>query len=116
MIAGTVVDRVLQPLARMGASGRKGAALLGLPAAVGIVTVNPELYPVAKPVMRLLLMDWFELAGPAMEKAQQRAEKLAESLQGLDLDAMLDSFWAGLPVPTQESPDEEAAVRRARGE
>jgi hypothetical protein len=115
-VKGTGADKVLQPFARMAANGGRAGALLGLPALVALVTAQPQLFPVARPVLRLLLVNWLELAGPAMDKARQRAERLESALAGVDIDGMLDSLWAGVPVDAEPSPDEEAAVRRARGE
>jgi hypothetical protein len=116
MAKGTVADRWLQPFARMAQNGGRAGALIGLPAVVAVVTANPQLYPVARPVMRVLLVNWLELAGPALDKARQRAARLESTLDGVNIDAMLDSLWAPVPDGAQPSPDEEAAVRRARGE
>lgn len=113
---GTAADRWIQPFARMAETGGAVGSIVGFPLLVAIVTNQPQLFPVARPVMKLMLISTLEMSGPAMRKVQERAERLEATLQGVDVDGMLDSLWAGIPVSGEESPDEEAAVRRARGE
>jgi len=116
MLKNTPADKILQPFARMAETGGQAGALLGLPALVGLVTAQPALYPVALPVMRVLVLRWLELAGPAMKKAQDRAARIREDWGDVNPDEIIATWWAGVPVAAQASPDEEAAVRRARGE
>jgi hypothetical protein len=115
-VKGTWIDNVLQPLARAGEKGKIAAAILGPPAIVGAVTVRPELYPVAKPVLEALIMDYLEISEPAMEKIQKRIARMEDKLGGAKVADVLASVFADVDVPTEPSPDEEAAIRRARGE
>lgn len=116
MCKGTVVDRVLQPLARGSEKAEKGFALIGPPVLVAMISTRPELYPVLSGPLKVAMLSWVELAGPAMEKAAKRAEQMAEKVAGVDVDAMIAALFADLPIAEQPSPEEEAAVRRARGE
>jgi hypothetical protein len=116
---GTFLDKALQPLARAGESGEKAAALLGPPVLVGAICLNPNLFPVIKPVLKATMISWLEVSEPAMKKAQARAARFQEKFGEIDLDAMIDALF--MPPPGSEwaeaaSPDEEDAIRRAKGE
>ena len=113
LLRGTVVDRVLQPLARGGKKAELGMALAGPPLLVGIMTAKPELFPVLRPMLKMSMMSWMEISAPAVEKAQRKAERWAEKFGDVDLDGMIDSLWQDVPVPSEA---EEEAIRRARGE
>ena len=112
---GTIVDKILQPFARTGEDGERALALAGPPLLVAIMTRQPELYPVLRPVLKVAMMSWLEVAEPAMKKAQKRAEKLTEQYGDIDLDAMLDAIWEPVPAAGPLSEAEEAAIRRAKG-
>ena len=108
---GTVVDRILQPFARSGEKAEKAFALMGPPVLVGIISANPELGQALIPALKVALLSWAEIAGPAFEKAQKKAEQLAERTGGVDVDAMIEALFT---MPEQMSADEEAAIRRAQ--
>ena len=110
---GTVIDRVLQPLARAGEKGETAFALIGPPVLVGAMTARPDLWPVLKPMLRMSLMSWAEISGPAMAAAERRAKKLAGSQDAADIDAMIDALFAIDTVPSEQ---EEENIRRARGQ
>jgi len=112
---GTVLDRVLQPLARAGEKGGKAAGLIGPPLLVAAITYNPSLYPVIKPALRMSMMQWLEVSAPAMKKAQDRAARFAEKFGDVDIDGMIDALFAPPDFgPEQPSEDEESAIKRAR--
>jgi hypothetical protein len=115
-LKGTVVDRVLQPLARAGEKGELAAAIIGPPVIVAVVTARPELYPVAAPVLEALVTTYLEISEPAMEKIQKRIERMESKLGGAQVKDLLASVFADVDVPTQPSADEEAAIKRARGD
>lgn len=119
---GTIIDRLLQPLARGGESAEKAMGLLGPPIIVGIMTARPELYPVLRGPLKLSMMTWMEISGPAMDKAQKRAADWSERFGHVDLDAMIDGLFADVPAPPGSqwgdaiSEQEEENIRKARGE
>lgn len=113
---GTVVDKILQPFARAGEKAEKAMALVGPPVLVAAMTANPQLYPVLRPALKMTMMSWMQVSGPAMRKAEARVAKFAEEFGDVDLDGMIDALWADLPIATQASEAEEDAIRRARGE
>lgn len=115
MCKGTVVDRVLQPLARGSEKAEKGFALIGPPILVAMISSRPELYPVLSGPLKVAMLSWVEIAGPAMEKAQRKAEQMAERVGGVDVDGMIAALFADLPIAEAPSPAEEAAIKRARG-
>jgi hypothetical protein len=113
---GTLLDKVLQPLARGGEKAEKTVALIGPPILVGAMNANPRLFPVLKPMLKMTLMSWMKISGPAMAKVQKRQEAFSEEFAGVDLDALIDSLWMGMPDAGPESPHEEEAIKRARGD
>jgi len=115
-IRGTWADRILQPLARASEKGEIVAEIIGPPVIVAACTYRPELYPVAQPVLKMLVMGYLERAEPAMEKIQQRISRMEDKLGGAQVDDILASVFADIEVPTRPSAAEEAAVKRARGE
>jgi len=112
----TLVDKVLQPIARAEGKAKTVAAVFGPPALVGIMTQRPDLAPVCMPVLKTLLLTWADIAGPAMEKVEKRAAQFAEQNGGVDIDALIEAIFSTEGLPVQESQDEEDAIRRARGE
>lgn len=116
MTKGTVIHRLLEPLARAGEKGEKAFALLGPPIIVGIMTAQPQTFPVLKPMLKMSMMSWMQIAGPAMQTIEQRAAKFSAEVGDVDLDAIIDSLFAGIPQATADPAQEEANIRRARGE
>ena len=116
MVRGTAVDRLLQPLARAGERGEKAVALLGPPLITAAITARPELYPALRPMLKMSLMSWLTVSGPAMKKAQEQAARFSEDFGDVDLDGMIDALFTDVGVPVAHSADEDAAVKRARGE
>jgi Lsr2 len=116
VVRGTVVDRLLQPLARSGDKGRKLGAVAGFPALVAVAVARPELYPVLKPAMKMALMLSLEVSETPRRKLEQRAAKFQEKYGGVDLDSMVDAVFADIDMPVAPSSAEDAAVKRARGD
>jgi hypothetical protein len=116
MVKDTAVDRLLQPLARAGERGEKAVALVGPPLIVAMITAHPEWYPALKPMLKMSLMSWVAISRPAMEKAARRASQAGGEVDDAELEAIISGVFADLDVPTVASPDEEAAVKRARGD
>ncbi|AGS73947.1 histone-like nucleoid-structuring protein Lsr2 [Streptomyces collinus] len=97
-LRGTVVDKVMQPLARGGESAKELGALLGVPVLVTMVTLKPETQPVALPMLKNLMREWAIIAGPRI-KARERRERRAMEQLGVDetgLDEMVDGWIAAL--------------------
>jgi hypothetical protein len=93
MIKGTVVDKVLQPLARFGEGAGQAFALAGPPLLVGLLERQPGMYPVLRPVLAEAMTEWVLVAGPAMRKAKARAENVARELGEFEFDESdLDAF------------------------
>lgn len=101
-IRGTIVDKVLQPVARAGKKGEAFAAVVGPPLIVTAIAQQPALYPVLRPVLREMLASYVIMAGPKIRKAAEREEKLLKELGGnlATIDEMIESLFA--PVMTPE--------------
>jgi len=114
--AGTIVDRVLQPLARGGEKAEKAFALLGPPLIVGMISARPELFQPLSGPLKIALLSWSEISEPAARKAEAKAAAMAERMGGVDVDAMIAALFADVPMSADApSEAEEAAIRRARG-
>lgn len=87
-LKGTLVDRVLQPIARAEESGKVVAALLMPPLLVGAIDKNPNMAGNLLPLLRKSLAWHIETAGPKIaEKMAKEAE--FEAQYGQDIDAMI---------------------------
>jgi hypothetical protein len=113
---GTVVDRILQPLARSSEKAEKAFALIGPPILVSMISSRPETFPALVGPLKVALLSWAELAPAAMAEAEKRAGRIASRTADFDADAMIAALFADLPMQEAPSPEEEAAVRRARGD
>lgn len=102
-LKGSIVDKMLQPIARTGKRGEAIWGVIGPPILVGAISARPELYPVLRPVLRESFSSWIVLAGPKIRKAQEREAKLMAELDGdlTTIDAMIDAIFA----PDMEAPD-----------
>lgn len=93
---GTLVDRALQPFARIQDQGETLTALIGPPALVLALQAQPGAAPVLLPLLRGSLVSWIRLAGPkAAQQAREDAE--FEEEHGAEIDAALAMFFAGIP-------------------
>lgn len=88
VVKDTVVDRILQPLARIEGGGETAFALVGPPVIVAAITARPNTAPMLIPVLRQALYTWMELAGPHIKKVQERERKFKEEY-GADIDNMI---------------------------
>lgn len=114
-LKGTLADKILQPLARVQATGSKVGALLAPPLLVTLLDRKPHLAPQLLPVLRLALREWVMVAGPAM-KAQEKKQARAMEALGLEgddgLDALVDGMVEGIfgEGVDDEQPADERAV------
>lgn len=92
-IKDTVVDKLLQPIARTEKGAETLFALLGPPLLVGVVTYRPSSAPLVLPVLRESLAVMIEVCGPAMEQVKQRQEEW-EQKYGTDVDKLLEALLA----------------------
>lgn len=115
---GTVADAVLQPFARAGEKGERVFALVGPPLLTAVICKNPDIYPMARPILKTSIMLWMEVAEPAMKKAERRAKQFEEKFGGVDIDAMLDALfqppagWVQYPDGTYGPPEEQPEPER----
>lgn len=96
VIKGTVVDKLVQPLARISDKGEDAFALLGPPMIATAICMQPTLYPVLRPAMAAALKSWVVTAGPRVKKAKERQEKLVAELgedYGASIEEMLDFIF-----------------------
>jgi hypothetical protein len=100
-VAGTVLDRaVLQRIAGRGESTRDVAALIGLPAALGIMQMRPELAPVLWEPTKAMLAGQVRAVLDAKRVEQAEAAELARLAEevGLPMASTVDEDGHELDV------------------
>jgi hypothetical protein len=128
IVQGTIVDPLLQPLARLADQGKTVQALAGPPMFVGAIMAhqmqcaaadppadpNPLFMAIAVEGLRSSLMAWMDVAGPKFDMAMER-EAQFEAKYGQRVDDMIALIFAPPATSEGESEAEEAAIRRAQG-
>jgi hypothetical protein len=128
IVQGTIVDPLLQPLARLADQGKTVQALAGPPVFVGAIMAhqmqcaaadppadpNPLFMAIAVEGLRSSLMAWMDVAGPKFDMAMER-EAQFEAKYGQRVDDMIALIFAPPATSEGESEAEEAAIRRAQG-
>lgn len=128
VVKGTVVDVILQPLARFQRQGKAVAALAGPPLLVtaGSLHMQRQLQAGLEPspvfmgfiheALRESLMLWMDVAGPKFEEALKR-EREFEEHYGHDVDEFITWLFSPPVNPADEASvrAEEDAIRRAQG-
>jgi len=87
-VKDTILDRVLQPLARAADGGNTAMALLGPPLLVQALTMRPDRAPQIVPMLRYALRSWIAVAGDKVVQVQQEEKKFEETY-GQDIDNMI---------------------------
>ena len=127
-VKGTLVDKILQPVARMQLQGKVVAALAGPPVLVTVISMHlaqcqqagtdpsPVFMSAASEMLRESLIIWMDVAGPKFEEALAR-ERAFEEHYGQDVDAFMAWLFEPPPDPRDDEAmaAEEAALRRAQG-
>ena len=102
VVKDTIIDRILQPLARVEAGGEIAFALMGPPILVGVLTQKPHLAPVLVPFLKESLRTWIDIAGPQLERVAEREQKFQEQY-GQKIDDMIAMIF----LPTEgDSPSD----------
>jgi len=130
-VKGTVVDRALQPLARLQAHGDTVVALAGPPILVTALTLhvqraqlagtdpNPVFMALGASALRQAVVTMMKVAGPKFAVAQAQAEQLEEEY-GHSADELVSLLLYGpqdlgpdAPADAQQAEDD--AIRRVQG-
>lgn len=104
-IKGTIVDKILQPIARVEKGGEIAFALLGPPMLIGALAAKPASAPVVVPLLREALRLWVDIAGPKLAQVKAREEKFKEEY-GTQVDDMIDYFLGHTDYPGGPYTDE----------
>lgn len=110
IIAGTMLDRLLQPIARAGASAKDFGAVLALPILVGLIERRPYLYdplrPLIIPIVTSVALDLAEMQERNKERLAD-AQARAGSHQ-VDVDQLMAMFFGqALQQQPQSTPEQE---------
>ena len=100
---GTIVDRVLQPLARTGKRGEMAFALLAPPLLVEAISRRPDQQALLVPMLAAALEMYADIAGPKLAAARRRAEKRAQELGADDIQQMINWLFAAPDAPAGAS-------------
>lgn len=103
-LAGTLADRLLQPIARGGKRAQAAAALIGPPLLVTAISIHPEKIDTLGPILKECLIQWALVAGPQMQVLAKRQEKIKAELDGWDPDVMLSEIFAPPPGMAPAEP------------
>jgi hypothetical protein len=103
-VKDTLVDRMLQPIARSSQTGEVLAVLLGPPLLVAAIEQDPRRIPFVIPALRELLLRWHRIAGPKILLAAQRETEFEEQY-GQDVDDFIDDLLR-LVMATRPAADE----------
>jgi len=129
-VKDTVIDPLIQPLARLATAGKTINALAGPPMWVTVISVHaaqraaltppqgphPMFMAIAEEGLRSSLMAWCEVSAGAFEQALKR-ERDFEEKYGQTVDDMMQFLFAPPPAPgdAEAVQAEEDAIRRAQG-
>lgn len=100
-IRGTLVDKVLQPLARTEDSGKSVVALVAPPLLVLALEKRPDQADKIFPLLRKSLIWHAEIAGPKIEQRMEREREIEEKY-GQDIDAMIMAIFGAQVEATEE--------------
>lgn len=100
-VQGTIIDRILQPLARAEGKGEAITALIGPPLIVGALSIRPEAHPVLVPALRETLKLWVKVAGKEIEKLAQEKQEYEET-DGPMIEAMIAYLLQGILEPAEQ--------------
>lgn len=104
VVKNTVVDTVLQPLARIGKGGEIALALIGPPILVGLISSKPEIAPVMLPLLKESLRAWLDVAGPKLLEHAEKERKFQEEY-GSSIDELISMFFTP-PEGMAVNPDD----------
>lgn len=102
VVKGTVVDRVLQPLARIEGGGETAFAMIGPPLLVGMLQNRPNMAPVLVPILREALRTWIIVAGPKLERVAEQEIKFQEQY-GARIDQLIEYILQDVKSPDDNS-------------
>jgi hypothetical protein len=105
-VKGTMVDRALQPFAKNADRVRVGRALLGPPVLVAFMQQNPDKAAFAMPMLRKMLADYIDLAGPKIVEIKKREEAFEEKY-GAEVDKILMDLVGIINMQNQATQQEE---------
>lgn len=86
-VAGTVLDKVLQPIAGGGERLKKVSSVLAMPVLVAVLERNPGMAPVLEPVLRQTIREHLVNMAPVIKARQKAEENYRKALTELGMDA-----------------------------
>ncbi len=107
-IAGTALDKLVQPLAANGEKVKTISSVLALPVLVGVLERNPAAAPMLEPLLRMAIADHLVAMAPVIKEQKKREAEYQKAVQelGVDIEADGDPIEVILqsifPAPQEE--------------
>lgn len=123
-LAGSVVDRRLQPLAKRGDKLKVLKDTAALPLMAAFLAINPAMYTALRPVLRSVMEANITALGPQLVKKKKHDDDVARTMRELanegmlpvdeqgqppTLDDLVDMLFAPVPGPPPAAEDEPQA-------
>lgn len=108
-VAGTVLDKVLQPIAGGGERLKKVSSVLAMPVLVAVLERNPGMAPVLEPVLRQTIREHLVNMAPVIKARQKAEENYRKALTELGMDSGDDPVEAVISAifpPTPPNPEQ----------
>lgn len=86
-VAGTVLDKLLQPIAGGGERLKKVTSVLAMPILVGALERSPGAAPVLEPLLRQAIREHLVAMAPVIKARQKAEEQYKKALVDLGMDA-----------------------------
>ena len=115
VVRETLIDKILQPLARMEEGGETLFALAGPPVLVGLLHRFPQAADILVPALEEAVVTWMTVAGPAMIEAEKKRAEFKEQY-GADVEQLVQMWFAGIPGFDPEADVAAAQAAERAGE
>lgn len=86
VIAGTALDKLVQPLAANGEKVKLVSSVFAMPVLVGVLERNPAAAPMLEPLLRMAIADHLIAMAPVIKEQRKRQEQYEKAVQELGVD------------------------------
>jgi hypothetical protein len=117
-IAGTVLDKLVQPLAANGEKVKTISSVLAMPVLVAALERNPTAAPVLEPLLRMAIADHLIAMAPVIKEQRKKEAQYQKAIEELGVNAEtgedpIEAIIASIFPPMPEAATNGAAVHNA---